>query len=250
MLRPTFFVDKAPATNSAVPTLSRPVQTNSGVNNGTNFAARPLKHYRKQLIPTAGSAFGRAGIGMPMDLPGGTTALGTSTPLNTVTCVKDNVLQNAPCDLQGVKPCPRQFIRSASSILKKNYYTDSRAYLRSRCQLYEQKLTSNPVPGIQYVGPTGQALYPTDSFTGPQTRYTQNCANNCGAVQGPITEMSAALTIHKPSNRPFYYQGAVDASLQNVRLIVNDKKVLNPPVPLQEKNWPLLKSLRGSTIHS
>ena len=243
------------SSTSVVPTYSKPVQTLSGVDNGLAFKARPIRHYRKQLLPTPGSAYSRAGIGMPMDLPGGATALGVVPPAGgaIVGCQVDNVSPRDPvCDLTDVTPCPapRPFIRRATTLLKKNYYTDSRAYLRSRCQLYDQKLSANPVPGIAYINSqTGLPLYPTDSPTGPQVRYTQNCANNCqgtGSAQGPITEMATALTIYKPSNRPFAHQGAVDASLQNVRLVVNDLKTKNPPVPLREKNWPLLHYPRGT----
>ena len=65
---------KGIATNSAVPSFSRPDLTVSG----PEFKANPIKHWRKQLIPNAnsGSSNRRAGIGMPMDIPGGSVYLG------------------------------------------------------------------------------------------------------------------------------------------------------------------------------
>jgi len=231
---------KGEATSSAVPTYSRPVVTNSGHDNGTAFKARPIKHYRKQLMPTTGSAFSRASIGMPMDRPGGATSLAIDNSLNNLSCIKDDVQQDPACDLNGVTPCPPQFLRSANTVMSKNYYTDSRAYLRSRCQLYDQKLSANPVKGIVYIGADGLPLYPTDQTNGPQVRNTQSCSSNCSATVS--TNVTPGTTIYKPNNRVFSREGGVEASAQTLRLNVNVGKSLNPPLPLNQKNWPLLKT--------
>jgi len=228
---------KGEVTSSAVPTYSKPVVTNSGHDNGTAFKARPIKHYRKQLMPTNGSAFSRASIGMPMDRPGGATSLAINSSLTNISCIKDDIQQDPACDLNGITPCPPQFLRSASTILSKKYYTDSRAYLRSRCQLYDQKLSANPVIGITYIGTNGLPLYPTDQINGPQVRNTQNCSNNCST-----TVTTPGTTIYKPNNRVFSREGGVEASAQTLRLNVNVGKSLNPPLPLNQKNWPLLKT--------
>ena len=82
------------ATNSAIPSNSRPDLTASGA----AFKPNPIRHWRKQLLPTAGSGVPgrRAGIGMPMDLPGGSVYLG-DVPSNT------NCLLNASADTTGIK---------------------------------------------------------------------------------------------------------------------------------------------------
>jgi hypothetical protein len=187
-------------TNSVVSTYSKPLLVNTNENNGTNFAARPIKHYRKMLIPMSGSGNGRAGVGMPMDTPGGSSYLGNiaanttcaSWFAQTATFLKEdirkspstNFLYNAddsfydPLTNQTVcVACTPQtnVIKPATTILSKKYYTDSRAYLRSRCLTYDQKLSANPITGIQYTNAQGQKLYPTSAADGPQVFRTQNC---------------------------------------------------------------------------
>jgi len=65
---------KGLATNSAIPSNSRPDLTSSG----SPFKANPIRHWRKQLLPNTGSGVPgrRAGIGMPMDTPSGAIYLG------------------------------------------------------------------------------------------------------------------------------------------------------------------------------
>ena len=249
---------KGPATNSVVPTFSRPVATNTDDNNGTNFAARPIRHWRKQLLPTPNSSRGRAGVGMPMDTPGGTTYLGDvpdntecilysdSTTL-TAANMKENITKSPSTAFQynsddsfydpvkGQVVCvactpQSNVIKPATTIISKRYYTDTKAYLQSRCRLYNQKLSSNPVPGIAYVNAQGQALYPTDAPDGPQVRLTQDCAQNCVAAGSQVK------TIHKPSNRSFYYQGAVDSGLRTAQMRAQTGLV--KIAPLNQKNWP------------
>ena len=74
---------KGESTNSIVPVWTKP-NINGPVPpgtkyigpNGPNFKARPIRHWRKQLEPRSGSGKGRAGVGMPMDVPGGKVAIG------------------------------------------------------------------------------------------------------------------------------------------------------------------------------
>ena len=83
--------------------------------------------------------------------------------------------------------------------------------MKSRCKLYDQKQTNNPIPGIQYYEADGTPLYPNNSPTGPQNFLTQNCANNCSSATQPTT-------IYKPNNRPFKQQGATDSSNRTNKL--------------------------------
>ena len=85
---------KGLATNSAIPSNSRPDLTSSG----SAFKANPIRQWRKQLLPNAGSGVPgrRAGIGMPMDLPGGSVYLG-NVPANT------DCLLNATVNTTGLK---------------------------------------------------------------------------------------------------------------------------------------------------
>jgi hypothetical protein len=235
---------KGPATNSLVPTHAYP-DTTDKASNGPNFKARPIKHWRKQLLPNNKfNGTPRPAIGMPMDKPGGSVYLG-NTPANT-TCLlynttttayangiknnvekynntnfaattlpSDNILNTDPGAVNCVACNPEaNIIRRATTVLSKNYYTNTKEYLRSRCVLYDQKLSANKVRGIQYVGSNGQPLYPTNSPTGPQVRLTDSCGAGCQAGPVPV------VTIHKPNNLPFYTQGAVDSSTRLDRLKV------------------------------
>lgn len=223
---------KGLATNSAVPSFSRPSLTTSG----PNFKANPIKHWRKQLIPAtnSGASGRRAGIGMPMDTPGGSVYLGDTTA-NT-TC-----LANASLDTTGIKEDLVKYnntnfkyndengclsgscnpeenrIKSSTTILSKKYYTDHRSYMRSRCNLYNQKLTALPISGVTYLDDKGNLLPVTGANA---TRKTQDCAMACPI--GATTQTSVAgQTIYKPNNAQYAKQGAVDSSDRIARLKLN-----------------------------
>ena len=89
--------------------------------------------------------------------------------------------------------------------------------MRSRCILYDQKLTTNPVPEITYLDNAGELLHPTDSATGPQVRQTQNCCPDTQTVSGS----GSCHTIYKPNNTQYSQQGAVDSSDRITRLKLN-----------------------------
>jgi hypothetical protein len=233
--------DKPQATNSSVPSYSRPL---SGLEQtfdaGTPFKARPIKHWRKQLAPINTSGPKRVGLGMPMDTPGGSVYLGSEST-ECIVCAPSNDNENYPAgikeyiirtntiiqpvlsdsfyddDKQVCVACnpENNIIKSATTILSKKYYTDSRAYLKSRCRLYDQKLSTNPVPGIEYFYPNHKPVLPSDSQMGSQVRLTQNCPQNCKQPYGTGT------TIYKPSNFQFAVQGAVSSSTRIDRLKYN-----------------------------
>ena len=221
---------KGLATNSAIPSYSRPDLTASGA----AFKANPIKHWRKQLIPSEGSGVPgrRAGIGMPMDLPGGAVYLG-NTVTNTdclinasedTTGLKENLVKfnntNFQYDAKGCLrgPCnPARKIRSATTVLSKTYYTDHHSYMRSRCSLYDQKLTTRPIAGITYLDKEGNLLPVTDANA---ARQTQNCATAC-PLGNPTKQRTACQTIYKPNNAQYAKQGAVDSSDRITRLKLN-----------------------------
>jgi hypothetical protein len=229
---------KGMSTNSIVPVFSRPNLSASG----PAFKARPIKHWRKQLIPENNSGSRRAGLGMPMDTPGGSVYLGNvasntdcllnfSNTSDAVVGIKEDIVKYNNTDFTftsgdkfydsannrmvctACNPVANR-LRPATTILNKNYYTDRKSYMRSRCILYEQKQTTIPVPTITYLDANQNILNPTDSTTGSQVRQTQNCKKNC-------TTPTACQTIYKPNNTQYAQQGAVDSSSRLTRLKLN-----------------------------
>jgi hypothetical protein len=221
MIKQPYISWKGKSTNSAVPNYSRPLDGTESYESGPSFGARPIKHWRKQLITIHNSSRGRAGVGMPMDLPGGSVYLGnTDTNTDCIKCIdnlsinneqgeettgiKENIIKSnntnfetSPSDLLydcvNNKPAcvacnpENNIIRPATTILSKKYYSDTKGYLQSRCVTYNQKLSVNPVPGVTYFNPQGQPLYPSNDVNGPQVRTTQNCFANCNVCTGCAT---------------------------------------------------------------
>ena len=103
---------------------------------------------------------------------------------------------------------------SANTNLSQAYYSDSRAYLKARCKLYTQKLSTIEISGNEYVDSDGKAIPPSDSSKGSQVFQTNNCPypyqtgknNNCNT------------TIYKRSNAQFATQGAVDNGTRLAKL--------------------------------
>jgi hypothetical protein len=225
---------KGPATNSVVPSFSRPLLGTEEYNTGPAFRPRPIKHWRKQLNPRDEAGRQRPGIGMPMDTPGGSVYLGTT---NCITCGTDTnsagikediehgtIIPSTPADIY-INPETKQVkcvacnpennvIKSAVTLLNKNYYTDSRAYMKARCRLYDQRASTNPKPGVTYFNPNGTPANPSDSPNGSQVRLMQDCDKQCTLNNQPIT-------IYKPNNRQFATQGAVSSSTRLLRLQYN-----------------------------
>lgn len=210
---------KGTATNSLAPSNSRP-DLNAA---GPAFKAQPINHWRKQLLPNAGSGNNnrRAGIGMPMDTPSGSVYLG-NTASNTdclpsyvttgVASLKENIIGNNSC-VSNADNCFNKpiRIRPATTLLSKKYYTNMKSYMRSRSLLFDQKLTALPNPDITYLDANGDLLYPNDTDT---TRQTQNCLVCTDTV-------AAGQTTYKPNNKQYAQQGAVDSSSRLTRLKLN-----------------------------
>ena len=124
-------------------------------------------------------------------------------------------------------------IKSAVTLLNKNYYTDSRAYLRSRCKLYDQKqnITSLVNPSQNFIPGTSTPAWPQDNECGPQTFFIGTCPDKCQStaktcdgddINGKDSHNPPRATaIFKPNNRQFQVQGAVDSSSRIARLKYN-----------------------------
>jgi hypothetical protein len=210
LIRQPYISWKGKSTNSSVPNFSRPLDGSEQYPSGTSFAARPIKHWRKQLNTVHNSSRARAGVGMPMDLPGGSVYLGdTETNTDCITCVtnengnettglKENIVKynntdfvqdpyNSFYDCFNNKPVcvacnpENNIIKPATTVISKKYYSDTKGYLKSRCISYNQKQSLNQMPGVTYFNSEGQPLYPDDSLNGPQVRATQNCFKNCNS---------------------------------------------------------------------
>ena len=244
---------KGASTNSAVPTFSRPLQKNETQQNGPSFSARPIKHWRKQLNPQPNSGRGRPGVGMPMDVPGGSVYLGSDSS-NCLFCMdpngssnstglKNNILRDNGQRAATYMLSPNydedankfydtsnnrvacvacnpenNIIKSAVTLLNKKYYTNTRSYLQSRCVQYDQKISINDMSGIDYFGPNGEVLWPENSKnSGPQIRASMNCPKNCTPTDGRPT----ITNIYKPSNRQYATEGAVSSGSRITRLKYN-----------------------------
>lgn len=127
--------------------------------------------------------------------------------------IPDNRYQNNVLDSKKNSTCCRQanVIKPATTVLSKNYYTDSRAYLKSRGKRFQQNLSGTEARGIEYVdNETGRLLYPSDKADGIRWRGPQ-------ISNGEYCPCPANL-IYKPNNREFSVQGAVDSSSRVERL--------------------------------
>ena len=214
--------------------------------------ARPLKHYRKQLdknvISNNGKIFNSghsASSVTQVNIPGGTVY--RDSDLNCVNgeqseyitsekfnYVNQNVNQNKKIQNNGSIKIGDSYeiqtgiyetkclgcnpetkvIKRAVTKLSKSYYTDTKAYLKSRCLTYDQKNSVNKRNDVKYVNEDGVALYPTDSPNGPQTFLPNNCPKSHGGK-------CVVTNIYKPNNAQFSQQGAVSSSLRTLAKTVN-----------------------------
>ena len=229
---------KGQSKNSIVPSFSRPLLGTEKYNTGPDFKPRPIKHWRKQLSPINDAGRGRAKLGMPMDTPGGSVYLGTTNCINCNGPNSDSfsagikeyidhgsIIPPTPQDIY-INPLTQQvkcvacnpennIIKPGIVLLNDNYYTDSNAYLKARCRQYDQRLSTNPKPYVEYINPnTGNPVPPSNSPNGSQVRLMKECDDKC-------TETKQAITIYKPNNQQFAKQGAVSSGTRLNRLKYN-----------------------------
>jgi hypothetical protein len=226
---------KGTSTNSVIPTWSRPLQKTETEPNGPDFKARPIKHWRKQLMPAPNSGSGNSAVGMPMNKPGSEVFLGKQSTANCVSCVDNpalitkssiiaenqNVDYSTPEDKffdteKNKMVCIAcnpiaHIIKPATTLISKKYYSDRASYLKSRCKSYTQNLSGNPVQGIQYLNGT-TPVWASDSPNGSQVYSTTDCCSTTGET---------STLIYKPNNMQYATQGAVDSSDRITRLKMN-----------------------------
>ena len=207
------------------------------------FGPQPLKHWRLQLNPDNQSGYSKMSIANSMDRPGSAIII----PSHNEECfgcdlsnnslygkkyIKDSYLGPKPPNNSGnyifdssnnIFVCiacnpETNRIKSAVTLLKKNYYTNTSSYLKSRCMTYDQKQTLSKIPKNIYLDPCGNVLWPNNEcggLLGPQAFYTQDCPDKCQSSTincNGILKPPQVTTIYKPNNRPFQQQGAVSSS--------------------------------------
>jgi hypothetical protein len=197
----------------------------------------PIKHWRKQLQPSQGHITGKPSLNSIMWQPGGTNVL------KTIDCATGNYgvlstyliegfvdISNCVCtsevirnELSNFQPVilnnPQRITRPKSSqtLIKKNYYTTSKSYLKSRAKLYIQNQTitkisnipENPINTLNPSAPPSNTnwVYPENSQTqGSQVYNTTFFADNLN------NDTCRKKVIFKPNNPFFRVQGAVDSS--------------------------------------
>lgn len=218
--------DKKQMVNTIIPANSFP-DTNS---NAPDFKPRPIKHWRKQLIPSQSGGFSNSVINF-FDTPGGTIIKTDSENCNCdesnnssllYTYIPHKPLESRPQFYEPIeddydisnnrcRACNPEahVIKSATTIVNKNYYTDSRAYLRSRCKTYDQKIVLSKKTGVTYLDSNNNPIAPSNDPNGSQV-FNTNCYNDkCPAV---------ATTIYKPNNKQFAQQGATSSSSRVAKL--------------------------------
>ena len=216
---------------------------------GPPFKARPIKHWRKQLAPRITTGYSTAATDLTMDRPGGSNYRFAESDNNDCCTTQDayHISTYIPKEPQSktvsyliVEPScnninpvfnkamccnpESNIIKSATTLLKSNYYTDSRAYLKSRCRLYNQRLSGIRAKDITYFDADGNPLHPTDNPRGPQVRAMNNCyecTDTTATCYGAPKKHVIGETIYKPSNPQFAVEGAVSSSARLDRLKLN-----------------------------
>lgn len=182
---------KDTAKNAAIPVWSKP-DPNA---DGPAFKARPINHYRRRLMPSSGSGTGNSAVGMPMDRPGGSVNLGTTGCGDAEYVLKTTIENDSDCATCKTNKKSEKKYYSASSKLEKTYYTDSRAYLRARCQTFDQKIKIGDDAGNNFYKST-----------------------NCYDISGCENKQNV---VYKPNNNKFATQGAVSSGTRLQRLKVD-----------------------------
>lgn len=184
-----------------IPSYTFPIRSGDG----NQFMARPITQWRKQLISSIPSRQ-RMSVGMPMDLPGGTVIVNTKN----IQCETCNGSGNLITKISNDSSCKNCYpIKQKTSLIETSYRnTDN--YLHSRCNTYNQNISTLPDSSVTYFTEGGIPINPTNSEYGTQKRKSYDCYNtNCNT------------TIYKPSNMQYAQQGGVSSSSRLSRLRYN-----------------------------
>ena len=172
---------------------------------GNAFRARPLKQWRRQLIPDNVKG-GTSSKGLyNIFQPSGSIFLGGDLNVENNCCSDKgyNIISNISISKNTICCGSAKKYKPATTILSKTYYTTNTAYLKSRVKLYSQRNTLRHIPNNIYDANGNQ--YDASGNIVFGEFYSNNCANNCSINNTPVV-------IYKPNNREFSIQGAVSSS--------------------------------------
>ena len=147
-------------------------------------------------------------VGLPFKMLG-KNAIGINK-LNSVTTIESCDLCDPTKGPVGTNSAGAK-IRSAVTLLHKNYYTTNLSYLKGRCNTIDTNKVIQQKKGITYFK-DGKYVWPSNS-TDNSAIYKNNCVSRCYA--------SCNTTIYKPSNPQYGVQGAVSNSARLDRVKYN-----------------------------
>jgi hypothetical protein len=215
--------------------------------------ANPIKHWRKQLIPTVGN-YSRSAVSVrnAIDAPGANSKQTNDPPTdcdssknanNIKHFLINNMVNNCSNEDRNKKLCdPTTIRRPATTIinthfdktLKKrvssNYHQTHASYLRSRVKLHNQNQTISQRKDNTYYlnkeviqdGRSESLIIkpPTDSNSGSQAFNSVYCIDyDCKTT--PPHFPNHRIVIYKPNNTGFSNQGAVSSSLRTLNIQKN-----------------------------
>jgi hypothetical protein len=235
---------KGKSTYTVTPKWTPPISSLNTTPNAPDFKPRPIKHWRKQLHTRNKTGFSRSSVSIQSDRPGAGTYVGVNNNCNCNNSKDSNFLivnipntKNNPIyktdyvvGVNKSRVCincskPNNIIKSArteklinpvnsTSEPKQKYHFNTNSYLKSKCSLYNQRLSGMRVEGNVYIIPgTNTPSQPSDSILGSQVRNTLDCSSKCNNKPVKI--------IYKPNNPQFSTQGAVSSSTRLQKLKVD-----------------------------
>lgn len=219
---------------------------------GNAFLPRPIKHWRKQLVPDSIRGGSNSKNIISLLTPGtvvnstccNENGNGNGNATKLISDISSEKYNNYFCDDKnggcqeisysdvfydcqngpiGKRLCcnpEKNLIRPSETTTPiKDNYTNTRAYLQSRCKTFNQRLSYYHAPGCEYYSQDGMALYPNDKPNGPQVFMKTDCNTNCKETCPSkfITQVNQT-TIYKPSNRSFAVQGSVSGGSRILKL--------------------------------
>ena len=190
------------------------------------FKPNPIKHWRKQLMPNKNINSRSVSVRQAIDVPGGTTRLNVNTTLDCNVNRIPNYVKNNAMNIDKAQKSdegcilynPQRIQRSASTIVKKNYYQTNAAYLKSRVKLYSQNQTISERPTNDYLSAELKVLPPSDSKTSGSQLFNSTSSIDYSYNQSCISGCNYPNVIYKPNNINFSKQGAVTSDLRTFNL--------------------------------
>lgn len=225
---------------TSIPVNIRPMTNKDYENNTTNKFGlpKPLRHYRKgRIVAHLGENSSRAIlsrndgtlVSKMIDIPGGncidstlnldadikhrTAVVNYYPPQNLTLTPEVTSIDSSFCCNAEQKA--RRRVRPASTLLKKNYYTNLQNYRENRCMTFQQQ-------SFNFQEKEGDDL--------PNNAFKPNCFPN-------NSNSSCQYAIYKPNNSKYAKQGAVSSSLNTL-----NNKVTSIEKSASKQNNTLLKA--------